>query len=33
MKKYLTLIPTKESKDTLKRYEELWKKLEILLDQ
>ena len=25
--KYLTLVPTKQSKDTLKRYEELWNKI------
>ena len=29
--KYLTLVPTDESKDTLKRYEELWSKLRDLL--
>ena len=31
--KYLTLVPADESKDTLKKYEELWKKkLDVLLD-
>ena len=31
--KYLSLIPTKDSKEMLKKYEKLWKKSEILLDQ
>ena len=29
--KYLTLVPTDESKDTLKIYEELWKKMRALI--
>ena len=31
--KYLALVTADESKDTLKKYEELWQKSEILLDQ
>ena len=31
--KYLALVTADESKDTLKKYEELWQKPEILLDQ
>ena len=31
--KYLTLVPTNRSKETLKKYEELWKKSEISLLQ
>ena len=31
--KYLALVTTDESKDTLKKYEELWQKSETLLDQ
>ena len=26
-KKYLTLVPTNESKETIKKYEELWSKI------
>ena len=29
--KYLTLIPTNESKEIMKRYEELWSKLRDLI--
>ena len=29
--KYMTLIPTDESKDTLRRYEELWNKIRDLI--
>ena len=29
--KYLTLVPTDESKDTLKKYEELWNKIRDLI--
>ena len=28
---YLTLVPTDESKDTLKKHEELWKKIRDLM--
>ena len=31
--KYLALVTADESKDTLKKCEELWQKSEILLDQ
>ena len=29
--KYLTLVPSEESKDTLKKYEELWSKIKDLI--
>ena len=29
--KYLTLVPTNEGKDTLKKYEELWNKIKDLV--
>ena len=29
--KYLTLVPTNESKNTLKKYEELWNKIRYLI--
>ena len=31
--KYLTLVLANESKETLKKYEELWNKIRDLLDQ
>ena len=31
--KYLVLVPADESKDTLKKYEELWSKMKISSDQ
>ena len=29
--KYLTLVPTNESKEKIKKYEELWSKIRVLI--